>query len=95
MDDISILVSGIVFKLKKLISDNNKLKSNVVDLNKTIDEQNKLIDENNKTIKELEEKIKILKITKTLTSSKDSFDVKIKINEALREIDKCIGLLNV
>ena len=95
MNDLSILVSGIEFKLKKLINDNVKLKSDIAVLNNNITEQNNLIENQKKTIKTLEEKIKILKVTKTLTSSKDSFDVKIKVNEALREIDKCIGLLNI
>lgn len=95
MDDLSILVSGIEFKLRKLINDNVKLKSDIAVLNNNINEQFNLIENQKKTIETLEEKIKILKVTKTLTSSKDSFDVKIKVNEALREIDKCIGLLNI
>ncbi len=95
MDDLSILVSGIEFKLKKLISENIKLKNDITVINEKLIQQNNLIDNQEKTITTLEEKIKILKITKTLTSSKDSHDVKIKVNEALREIDKCIGLLNI
>jgi len=44
---------------------------------------------------ELRQKFETLKIAKTLTSSsKDSHDAKIKINKIVREIDKCIGLLN-
>lgn len=44
---------------------------------------------------ELRQKYETLKIAKTLTSSsKDSHDAKIKINRIVREIDKCIGLLN-
>ena len=46
------------------------------------------------TIKELEEKYKVLKIAKSIDNKTNSFDQKIKINEMLREIDKCIGLLN-
>ena len=95
MDDLSVLVSGIEFKLRRLVNDNSKLKNDIIELNKKISEQDKIIEEQKKTIENLEEKIKILKITKTLTSSKDSHDVKIKVNEALREIDKCIGLLNI
>ncbi len=46
-------------------------------------------------IKELEEKIETLKIAKTVVaSSEDSHDAKIKINRIVREIDKCIALLN-
>ena len=95
MDDLSVLVSGIEFKLKKLISENAELKNKIAVIDNKFVEQNKLIESQEKTIKNLEERIKILKISKTLTSSKDSHDVKIKVNEALREIDKCIGLLNI
>ncbi len=46
-------------------------------------------------ISELQQKYETLKIAKTLTSSsKDSHDAKIKINKIVREIDKCVGLLN-
>jgi len=45
--------------------------------------------------RELEDKIETLKIAKTVVaSSEDSHDAKIKINRIVREIDKCIALLN-
>jgi chromosome segregation ATPase len=58
-------------------------------LNGTIDEQKNLI-------KDLEEKISIIKLAKA-TASEDgekNTDVKLKINEMVREIDKCLSLLN-
>ena len=42
----------------------------------------------------IEEKYKVLKIAKSLESGGNSYDQKIKINEMLREVEKCIGLLN-
>ena len=94
MQDLSILVSGIEFKLRKLIEQNNQLKIENAQLLKKNDEFNNIIEHNKKTIKESEEKYKVLKIAKSLESSTNSFDQKIKINEMLREVDKCIGLLN-
>ncbi len=94
MQDLSILVSGIEFKLKKLIEQNNQLKIENSHLLKKNDEFNNRIENKNKSIKELEEKYKVLKIAKTLENSSNSFDQKIKINEMLREVEKCIGLLN-
>lgn len=55
---------------------------------KTINEQQK------ETIKQLEEKIKLLKITKALEQKEGSVEAKLKINELLREIEKCIRLIN-
>jgi hypothetical protein len=46
-------------------------------------------------ISEIKQQFETLKVAKTITSSsKDSHDAKIKINRIVREIDKCIGLLN-
>jgi len=94
MQDLTILISGIEYKLRKLIAKNVNLKIE----NKLLSEKNneflKTIENQNKIIKELEEKNKVLKIVKSIEKSTNSFDQKIKINEMLREIDKCIGLLN-
>jgi cell shape-determining protein MreC len=47
---------------------------------------------------ELNEKLKMLKLAKKLDGDGDTInknkDVKLMINEMVREIDKCIGLLN-
>ena len=46
-------------------------------------------------LKDLEEKNNKLKISKALiASSKDEHDAKLKVNRLVREIDKCIALLN-
>jgi len=45
--------------------------------------------------KELEEKIKLMNISKSVDSSQgDIKATRLKINEYVREIDKCIALLN-
>ena len=44
--------------------------------------------------KDLEEKLRVLKLAKSLEgSSEKTLDIKQKINEFVREIDKCIVLL--
>ena len=46
-------------------------------------------------LKEIEEKYNKLKISKALiTSSEDVHDAKLRVNRMVREIDKCIALLN-
>ncbi|MFZ4740505.1 MAG: hypothetical protein ACOYLE_05025 [Bacteroidales bacterium] len=94
MQDLSILVSGIEFKLRKLIEQNNQLKIENAQLLKTKEELSNLIENQKIIINKSEEKYKVLKIAKSLESSTNSFDQKIKINEILREVEKCIGLLN-
>ena len=44
---------------------------------------------------ELEEKIKVIKLAQHLSGSdQNTRDIKLKINEYIREIDKCLGLIN-
>ena len=46
-------------------------------------------------IKELEEKNKLIQVAGTIAGKGESNDAtKVKINELVREIDKCIALLN-
>ena len=47
-------------------------------------------------INQLQEQVKLLKLAKQLegNSVKDTKEVKLKINEMVREIDKCIALMN-
>ena len=47
-------------------------------------------------INQLQEQVKLLKLAKQLEgdSIKDTKEVKLKINEMVREIDKCIALMN-
>lgn len=46
-------------------------------------------------LKEQEEKIRVLKLARSVSdNSEKTIDIKQKINEFVREIDKCINLLN-
>lgn len=46
-------------------------------------------------LKEQEEKIRVLKLARSVSAnSEKTIDIKQKINEFVREIDKCISLLN-
>lgn len=47
-----------------------------------------------KTINELEERYKVSKIAKAFENNESANDVKLKINELVREVEKCIALLN-
>jgi len=47
------------------------------------------------SFRDLEKKYEVLKLAKTIEASGDnSHDAKIKMNRIVREIDKCIALLN-
>lgn len=59
---------------------------------------NQLIQKNQRQdnqIFSLEEKIKVVKLAQQLSGSdQNNRDIKLKINEYIREIDKCLGLIN-
>ena len=72
----------------KAIEENNQLKEEISGLSSEIENKEK---EN----KQLEKKYESLKLAKVIaTSSTDAHDAKIKLNRIVREIDKCISLLN-
>jgi chromosome segregation ATPase len=94
MKDLELLVSGIEYKVRKLTGQMEVLKE---ELNRVeLEKQNleKVVREKRNEVKTLEEKIKLINVAKSIESGKDSAQAKQKINELMREIDKCIGLLN-
>ncbi len=94
MKDVATLVSGIEYKLRKLIDQHQSTRDENSRLINEIQELKKVINEQKQTISQLEEKSKILKLAKTLETKEGNVEAKLKINELVREIDKCIGLLN-
>ncbi len=94
MKDVATLVSGIEYKLGKLIEKQHILRDENVKNTTEIQELKQEINQQKNTIRQLEEKLKILRIAKTIESKEGNVEAKLKINELVREIDKCIGLLN-
>ncbi len=94
MNDADELISGIEYKVRKLVnlqkenkSENELLLNQNTELKKNIEEQKKIINQ-------LKEEFNRIKLAKSLESMKGSNDAKLKINELVREIDKCIELLS-
>ena len=89
------LISNIEKKLSNLLSSYESLKDKNLKLK---DENNKLIskiEDNSQIIHSLNDKIKIMSISKSVDVSKNDIkQTKLKINEYIREIDKCIAQLN-
>ena len=94
MKDVATLVSGIDYKMRKLIEHHQVLRSENDTFITEIRELKLVNNEQKEKIKQLEEKIKLLKLAKTLENKEGNVEAKLKINELVREIDKCIGLLN-
>mgnify|MGYP001383521117 CR=1 FL=1 len=90
------VVESIENKVNNIISLYNSLKKEKEEILEENTNLRSVILERDNNIKSLEEKIKLLRITKSvgdhdLEINKES---RQKINEYVREIDKCIALLN-
>jgi outer membrane murein-binding lipoprotein Lpp len=95
MSKVNEVVDRLSAKVEKLISLQSKLASENKGLRDDIDLLKKEAELLNTKLKKLEEKNKIIKIAKSLKDANEgSTDMKLKINELVREIDKNIALLN-
>ena len=92
----SPLVEEIQKKVISIANERNNLKTRIAELNNDKENLASQLNEKNKAIEELEQKYKIMKLAKSLEGGEveSNKDLKLKINEMVREIDKCIALLN-
>jgi hypothetical protein len=91
----SLLLREFKERLDKLIGLHQKMKAERqlhIEETRRLDEQINLLNISNQ---DLTKKIEDLKFAKSLAGvNDDSHEAKIKINRLVREIDKCISLLN-
>jgi hypothetical protein len=82
-------------KVEALLEENNRLSAELVAKSSRINELESTVELQKNTLSELTEQNKIIKLAKNFPKTgADGFDMKIKINELVREIDRCIDLLN-
>jgi hypothetical protein len=82
-------------KIEQIILVADNLKASNVQLKQQVDELSEALREKNQDMEVLEEKYRNLRLTKTLiTSPEDIRNVKLQVNRMVREIDRCIALLN-
>jgi len=88
IDELNSKLLRILSKLESERVEKQSLKNNNIELQKKVEIQQT-------HISELEIKYTNLKIAKSLLAeNEDSHDAKIRVNRIVREIDKCIALLN-
>lgn len=94
MKDISSLVSGVRLKTEKLVAKQAVLIKKNESLSNEIEKIREELAERNQQITELNDKVKLLKIAGSVGGGESTKEVKLKINEMVREIDKCIAQIN-
>lgn len=90
------VVEEIHQKVQQIVSERDSLRENVVSLQKKVADLELNLQHEKGALEELEQRYKVLKLAKSLEGEKEGpgTDLKLKINEMVREIDKCIALLN-
>jgi alanyl-tRNA synthetase len=89
------IISSLEGKIKRVIQVADRLKTNNIQLQQRVDELLEQLRAKNQEMEVLVSKYQSLRLTKTLTSSpEDVSNVKLQMNRMVREIDKCIALLN-
>jgi len=91
-EDMISLLEG---KIIQVIHVAEGLRINNIHLKQQVDELSELLLVKNQEMEVLESKFQSLRLAKTLTSSpEDVKSAKLQVNRMVREIDKCIALLN-
>ena len=89
------IVNNIEVKLVKFITKYELVREEKLLLQKENDDSVAALESKEKEILDLQEKIKLMNISKSGDASKQEVkETRLKINEYVREIDKCIALLN-
>jgi predicted RNase H-like nuclease (RuvC/YqgF family) len=94
MADLSIIVSEIELKLRKLLDEKNRLGVE----NKRLAEENEALDKENlmlrQSVAELQDKINKSTIVNVLDNEGEVEEGRKLINELVKEIDRCVSILN-
>jgi len=92
---INNTLSSIELKVNKLVESYTELKKKNSELDSEKTQLFEKLNAKEIEISSLQEKIKLINISKTVdVSSDDIKNTRMKINSYVREIDKCIALLN-
>ncbi len=95
MDKLSAQVDGITNKLNTILSNYLQLKQQQEELQAKNKVLNAQLEDRQQVITDLEEQLKLLKISKSVSlSESDNKELKAIIKEIIKEVDKCMAMLN-
>jgi len=94
MKDISVLISGIYYKIKLLVDRNVQLTKEIESLKHQNTALLAELKEKKDLLQGLRQENDVIKITKTISSEGDRRNTKVIIENLVREIDNSLNLLN-
>ena len=93
MFDFETTVSGIEFKVRQLADEVQRLRGLVSERDERVWELEEALKNKEIIINNLKEENKLVKLGNRLTEGNDSAELKLKINQMIRAIDKSLELL--
>ena len=81
-------------KIKQLLEENKALKLEIVDLKKDKAALRDMVEKKVEEINNFQNQIKISKIVDSMAVEDNAAELKYKINEYIKDIDKCIAQLS-
>jgi cell division septum initiation protein DivIVA len=93
MSEVEDLLERIERRAEALVRENARLRDKIGDLDRKGEEMQKAIKDKDILINNLTEQNKILKLGNALTQKGDSTEIKLKINQLIRDIDKSLSLM--
>lgn len=94
MTNLEINIKSVNDKLQQLLKKHTSLKKENETLKDELRNLKQKEEEYQSTLQELDQKINILKVASGEMSEKDQKEFEKRINQYIKEIDKCIGLLS-
>ncbi len=94
MFDFETTVAEIEWKVRKLLEENGRLRTEVEESAERCRVLQEQVNNQNITINNLKEQNNILKLGNTLAQKGDTVEIKLRINQLIRSIDKSLALIN-
>jgi len=89
------IINQLKGKVREIVAGYEKLKLDNDKLTKENKGLSEIVKSNQREILNFEKKFETLKVAKTVVmSAEDKHEARLKVNRIVREIDKCIALLN-
>ena len=91
----TVSVNSVKEKVERIISDNQRLRAELVKLDSERDGLKHKVSESENRVADLQKRIEVMELGEAMASvSGDNRKARLRINRLLREIDKCIALMN-
>lgn len=93
MDELSLIVEGIINKVKRLSIQNEQLYKQMHQLQQQLEILALQLEEQMRENDQLQQRLAQVQVAKYLNNG-DTLQARQKVNELLREVEKCYALLN-